>query len=314
MRKRRANRFDVHEAVTNTIIAAIEAGAGEWKMPWHRSGGALSRPVNIASSKAYRGVNILSLWVAAEARGYTSNVWGTYRQWQAAGAQVRKGEKGSLVVFYKELRFNPDGAGGDDAGDNSNDGLTEKRLFARASTVFNAAQVDGYEAPSEPDIPAPVEFDPIAVADAFVAGTGARIRYGGDRAYYSPGSDHIQMPPAETFVGTETSTPVEAFYSTELHELVHWSGAKHRLDRQFGKRFGDEAYAAEELVAELGAAFLCADLEVSLIPRPDHAAYVANWLKILKSDKKAIFTAASKAQQAVGYLEALQRHKEKVAA
>lgn len=315
MRKQRTNRFDVHEAVTNQIIAAIEAGAGEWKMPWHRSGGALSRPVNIASTEAYRGVNVLALWVAAEARGYASNVWGTYRQWQAAGGQVRKGEKGSLVVFYKELRFRTEDGGADDSGDDGIGGTVEKRLFARASTVFNAAQVDGWQSPAEPEAPEPVEFDLIAQAEAFVAGTGADIRHGGDRAFYRPSSDHIQMPPRETFVGTDTSTPVEAYYSTLLHELVHLSGARHRLNRQFGQRFGDEAYAAEELVAELGAAFLCADLEVSLVPRPDHAAYVSNWLTVLKSDKKAIFTAASKAQQAVSYLEGLQHQdKEKVAA
>jgi antirestriction protein ArdC len=314
MRKQRTNRFDVHEAVTNQIIAAIEAGAGEWKMPWHRSGGALSRPVNIASNKAYRGVNILSLWVAVEARAYTSNVWGTYRQWQATGAQVRKGEKGSLVVFYKEMHVRAEDGQADDAGDGSGEVGFEKRLFARASTVFNAAQVDGWKAPVEPDAPAPVQFDPVSVADTFIAGTRADIRHGGDRAFFRPSSDHIQMPPRDTFVGTDTSTPVEAYYSTLLHELVHWSGAPHRLDRRFGKRFGDDAYAAEELVAELGAAFLSADLEVSLVPRPDHAAYVASWLKVLKADKKAIFTAASKAQQAVEFLETLQKHEEKVAA
>lgn len=310
MTKARTSRLDVHLAVTEQIIAAIEAGAGEWQMPWHRSGGSLARPVNVATGKAYRGINVLALWVAAEARGFGHNLWGTYRQWQSAGGQVRKGEKGSLVVFYKEFTVT------DESGEADDDGFTSaggKRLFARASTVFNAAQVDGWTAP-EVDEHEPVEFDPIVEADRFVTGTGADIRHGGDRAFYRPAGDFIQMPPRDTFTGTDTSTPVEAYYSTLLHELVHLSGAKHRLDRQFGKRFGDQAYAAEELVAELGAAFLCADLEVSLVPRPDHACYIASWLKVLKADKKAIFTAASKAQEAVVYLTGLQHREDKVAA
>lgn len=310
MTKSRTGRFDVHQAVTDQIVAAIEAGAGEWQMPWHRSGGSLARPVNIASNKAYRGINVLALWVVAEARGFSHNLWGTYRQWQSAGAQVRKGEKGSLVVFYKEFTVTEEGGEADDGGI----AINGKRLFARASTVFNAAQVDGWTPPAAPEVPEPVIFDPIAEADRFIAGTGADIRHGGDRAFYRPVGDFIQMPSKEAFTGTDTSTPVEAYYSTLLHELVHLSGAKHRLDRQFGKRFGDNAYAAEELVAELGAAFLCADLEVSLVPRPDHACYIAGWLKCLKADSRAIFTAASRAQEAVTYLHGLQDREDKAAA
>lgn len=310
MTKSRTGRLDVHQAVTDQIVAAIEAGAGEWQMPWHRSGGNLARPVNIASNKAYRGINVLTLWVAAEARGFGHNLWGTYRQWQSVGAQVRKGEKGSPVVFYKEFTVTEDRSEADDDGV----AVNGKRLFARASTVFNASQVDGFTPPAEPEAPEPVTFDPIAGADRFVAGTGANIRHGGDRAFYRTAGDYIQMPPRDAFTGTDTSTPVEAYYSTLLHELVHWSGAQHRLDRQFGKRFGDNAYAAEELVAELGAAFLCADLEVSLIPRPDHACYIASWLKVLKADSKAIFTAASKAQEAVTWLHDLQHGEKRAAA
>ncbi|PKR48456.1 ArdC family protein [Thalassospira marina] len=289
-------RTDVYTQVTDNIIAAIEAGAGQWQMPWHRSGEGLNRPVNIDTSNAYRGINVINLWVSAQVRGFTTGTWGTYRQWQNKGCQVRKGEKSSLVVFYKEF----------DVEDQKDDGETEhgKRLMARASWVFNADQVDGYEASAIPEPTDPVKS--IDKAERFVSATGAVVRHGGDRAFYRPSEDIIQMPDRERFLGSETSTATEAYWSTLLHELTHWSGASNRCDRQFGKRFGDDAYAMEELVAELGAAFLCADLGVTLEPRPDHAAYLDNWLKVLKADKKAIFTAASQAARASDYLTGLQ--------
>jgi len=300
MTKTTKPRTDVHATITNTIVAAIEAGTEAWQMPWHRAGGALSRPVNIATAKPYRGINILALWVAAETRGFSRPEWGTYRQWTAKGAQVRKGEKGTTTVFYKDLTVEPD-----DAANQPDTASPERRCVARANVVFNADQVDGWE-------PAPAEvssvetgFTPVANAEAFVTATGADIRHGGEAAFYRPATDHIQMPPKEVFHGSPTSTPAEAYYSALCHELVHWSGIPHRLDRILKTRFGSEAYAAEELVAELGAAFLCADLEISLEPRPDHAAYVATWLKVLKTDTRAIFTAASKAQQAVQFLHGL---------
>lgn len=229
-RSRRTNveRRDVHQQVTDNIIAAIEEGAGEWQMPWHRSGKGLNRPVNIDTRAHYRGVNILSLWVAGEVRGYTEGVWGTYRQWQNRGCQVRKGEKGSLVVFYKELEFEDQDT---DTGMTS----TETRLMARASTVFNAEQVDGYE--REP-LPMPENpATPIEQAEAFVAASKALVRHGGARAYYNPNQDFIQMPERERFLGTDTSTPTEAYYGTLLHELTHWTGHKKRCEREFGKRF-----------------------------------------------------------------------------
>jgi antirestriction protein ArdC len=291
-----AQRIDVYTQVTNNIIAAIEAGAGDWQMPWHRSGEGLNRPVNIDTNNAYRGINVVSLWVAAQARGFGTGTWGTYRQWQNNGAQVRKGEKASLVVFYKEF----------DVEETTDDGETEhgKRLMARASWVFNADQVDGYAAP-----PLPTPKDPVQVldeAERFIAGTGAIVHHGGSRAFYRPSDDIIQMPERERFLGSATSSATESYYATLLHELTHWTGHDRRCDRQFGKRFGDDAYALEELVAELGAAFLCADLGVTLTPRPDHAAYIDNWLKVLKADKKAIFTAASQAAKATDYLGGLQ--------
>ena len=280
-------RFDVHQAITNQIIAAIDAGCGKVQMPWHRSGANIMRPVNVASGNAYRGVN------TADAFGYDHGLWGTYRQWQDRGAQVRKGEKSSLIVFYREFDS-------DDAGEQSGDDDRRRRCMARASRVFNIAQVDGYVI----DVPTTDDncVDPIARAEAFVSSTGAKISEGGDRAFYHPGDDSITMPDRFRFIDTRSGTATEGWYATLLHELTHWSGAAKRLDRQFGERFGDDAYAMEELVAELGAAFLCGDLGISAEPRADHAAYIDSWLRILKGDRKAIFTAASAASRAAEFL------------
>ena len=207
------------------------------------------------------------------------------------GAQVRKGEKASLVIFYKEYDVQPD------ADDSDNNG---KRRVARASAVFNASQVDGFTVPDAAPSLGPVER--LTVADQFVTATGARVEHGGDRAYYRPATDHIQMPDEGLFTGTASMTRTEGYYATLVHELIHWTGAKHRLDRDGGKRFGDHAYAAEELVAELGAAFLCAELGITQEVRPDHAQYVANWLQLMKTDDRAIFTAAAHASRAVAWL------------
>jgi antirestriction protein ArdC len=159
--------------------------------------------------------------------------------------------------------------------------------------VFNAAQVDGYTPKAEPEL---TLNERTANAEAFFAGVGADVGHGGNRAYYSPSSDHIQMPPFQAFDESVS------YYSTLAHEHTHWTASAGRCDRQLGKRFGDNAYAAEELIAELGAAFTCAQLGLSTEPRADHAAYIESWLKVLKADKRAIFTAASKAQQACDWL------------
>jgi antirestriction protein ArdC len=151
-----------------------------------------------------------------------------------------------------------------------------------------------------------VTMTPIERAEAFVAATAAQIDHGGTRAFYRPSTDSIQLPPREAFIGSPTRSPAESYYSTLCHELVHWSSAESRCNRQLGKRFGDHAYAMEELVAELGAAFLCADLQITDDPRADHAQYLAHWLSIMKEDKKAIFTAASKASEAAAFLTGLQ--------
>jgi antirestriction protein ArdC len=293
----RNQKFDVHQEITDRIVAALET-AGEFKLPWIRNkGGSMKRPVNIASAKPYNGVNIVSLWVAAQASDYPSNLWGTYRQWQERGCQVRRGEKSSLIVFYKKLEF-------EQTNDDTGEAEAAERLMARASSVFNAAQVDGFKLETDTPLPDKPTFDPIAAAEAFAKATGAKIEEAGDMACYIPSADLIRIPTRRRFTGTETTTPAEGFYSTLCHELVHWSGAKPRLDRDLTGRFGSESYAVEELVAELGAAFLCGDLGITQEPRADHAQYIANWLKILKGDKKAVFTAASKASEAANWLSA----------
>ncbi len=293
----KTDHFDIHQHITDTIVSAIERGAGDFRLPWHRAAGNTMRPVNIASKKAYRGVNILALWVTADEKGFSSGIWGTYKQWAESGARVRKGEKAAFVVFYKELAFAADPETGD--------AETATRLFARATPVFAAEQVDGFT-PSTIGAPPATVVTPIEQAEAFVAATGAAIHHGGGRAFYRPATDSIHLPPREAFIGSPTSTPAEAYFSTLCHELTHWTSHESRCHRQLGKRFGDQAYAIEELVAELGAAFLCADLRITAEPRADHAQYLASWLAVLTADKKAIFTAASKASEATAFLAALQ--------
>jgi antirestriction protein ArdC len=301
-------RVDVHEAITAKIVSAIEAGAGEFQMPWHRPGVAFTIPRNALTEKQYRGSNILSLWIDADAKKFEHQTWATFKQWQELGAQVRKGEKGSLIVKYGE--WTPKTA--DDAQKletAGNDADTGKRLFAKAAYVFNAQQVDGW--PVDPAVPRADLTTRLDHVDAFIANTGAEFREGGQRAFYrhrdSRGEgDFIQMPARNLFTGTDTSTPTEAYESTRLHEITHWSGASSRLNREFGQRFGDKAYSFEELVAELSSAFLCAELQITNTPRADHAQYIANWLAVLKGDTKAIFSAASLATRAVDYLHGLQ--------
>ena len=231
----------IYQRITDQIIAAIEAGAGNWKMPWHSDGTDITQPINAASGKAYRGVNVIALWATAQASGYSGARWATYKQWQEIGAQVKKGEKSSPVVFWKI--FDKETEETDEPGENN-----RQRFMARGYSVFNAAQVDGYEAPPAVILPPSVR---IKRAEDFFANLGAKIHHGGNRAYFQTMTDYdyIQMPPFEAF------RDAVAYYATLSHESIHWTGTKNRLDRDMSGRFGSEGYAAEELVAELGAAF-----------------------------------------------------------
>jgi len=287
-----SDRADVYTRITAEIIAAIEAGAGERRLPWHHDGTSTASPTNVASAKRYRGSNTVALWVAAMAGGYGEGLRGTYRQWQAAGAQVRKGERATTVVLWKEVTSADDIDDGPD-----DDGTRRRRMFARAFSVFNIAQVDGYE-------PEPVavlaETERFAHAEAFIINLGIKTVFDGSQAYYQPLTDTVHMPSFAQF------RDAAAFYGVWLHETGHGSGAKHRLDRDLSGRFGSAAYAAEECSVEILSGLVLADLGIAHHPRPDHAAYIASWLEVLKDDPRAIFTAAGKAQAAADWMHAQQ--------
>lgn len=293
-----ADRADVYARITTQIIAAIEAGAGEFTMPWHHDGTATYRPANAATSRRYRGVNVLALWAAAENLGYASGLWATYRQWGELGAQVRRGEKATTVILWKQA--------GDGSPDNDEqEGSDKPRLFARSFSLFNLAQVDGYE-PVEP--PALPQSERISQGEAFIEALGIPIEIGDYHACYRISTDTICMPPFERFRDAVSHIGVLA------HEAGHATGAAHRLDRKLGKAFGEQAVAMEELVAELTASYILADLGLAHHPRADHAAYLSSWLTVLNNDSRAIFTAASKAQQAADWMWARQPELRQIAA
>ena len=281
---------DTYQRITDTIIQQLEAGTKPWIRPWRGSVRRSATPLR-ASGEAYRGINVVMLWLSGQLAGYDENTWMTYRQAQELGAQVRKGEQGTLVVKYGT--FTPKEQEADD----------RAIPYLKGYTVFNVEQIDNLPArfmsPAED-----ASVEPVPVLDhveTFIKGTGAKIAYGGKQACYRPGSDDIQMPDRGRFL-TEVH-----LYSTILHELGHWTGAPLRLDRDLSGRFGSESYAVEELVAEISAAFVCADLGVNHDPRDNTASYIESWLKVLKKDKRAIITAAAKAQTVADYLHALSR-------
>jgi antirestriction protein ArdC len=290
-------RQSIYETITNKILAAIESDPGDPIMPWQRSGARPTLPTNAHTGHAYRGVNILSLWVTALERGFTSGAWATLRQWNEKGAAVRKGEKASPIVYYREMTATRETAPADDYAD------TERRFLARGYWVFAAEQVTGYEAATT--LP-PNPIDRIASADAYFAATGAKIVIGGAQAYYRPSTDTIHMPDEARFFEVDGRTRTQAWYSVLGHEACHFSGAPHRLNRAFGKRFGDDAYCFEEACADCCSAFLCARLGIAAEPHPDHARYIHHWLKTMRANPRALFAAAAKAQEAVTYLDGFQ--------
>lgn len=292
----KSEKLDVYTRITDRIVADLERGVRPWFKPWNAEHalGRITRPLR-GNGKPYQGINVIMLWAEAVAKGYAAPIWMTYRQAQELNAQVRKGEQGSLVVYADRFTKTERDA---ETGTES-----EREIpFLKGYTVFNVEQIDGLPAHYQ-EKPEPV-LDPvqrIAHADEFFASTKADIRHGGDRAYYAVHADYVQMPPFESF------HDATCYYATLAHECTHWTRHPSRLDRDFGrKRWGDEGYAVEELVAELGSAFLSADLGLTPEPREDHAAYIASWLKVLKGDKRAVFTAASHAQRATDFLSSLQ--------
>ena len=283
---------EIYQRITDQIMAQVEAGAAQWRMPWHTAE-ARGLPLNAVSRKPYRGGNILPLWIAAAMAGYESHEWATYKQWREAGAQVKKGERSSPVVFWKFK----DPQDVPDATQPEFNDRASRLILVRGYSVFNAAQVDGYTPTPLPLLPEPERVESV---EAFLRHTQATIKTGGGKAFYSPSADEIVVPRIDRF------PDALRYYSVLAHELTHWTGHETRLDRDLLTHTSKEDYAREELVAELGAAFLCAGLGLANEPRKDNAAYVASWLKALKNDPKAIFSAASKAQYAADYLHGLQ--------
>ena len=294
-------KADIYTRVTDTIVKSLEEGARPWAKRWHSEdgGGLFSLPLR-ANGTPYRGINVLLLWGATFERGFNACQWMTYKQAQELGGQVRKGESGSLVVYADRFTKTETNDRGED--------IEREIPFMKGYTVFNVEQIDGLPEQYRPKAsPLPSSVALHQASEAFFARTGASVRHGGSRAFFVPSLDIIQLPTPESF------RDAESYAATKAHELVHWTGHAARLARDLSGRFGDQAYAFEELVAELGAAFLCATLRISPEVRDDHAAYVQSWLKALKNDKRAIFTAASLAQAAADYLHSLQEAQEMAA-
>jgi antirestriction protein ArdC len=292
----KAMRTDVYQKITDQIVCELEKGVRPWLKPWNagHAAGRITRPLR-GNGIPYQGINVLMLWSAAMEKGYISPTWMTFKQALELKAHVRKGEQGSLVVYADKIIRAETNA---ETGEQSEYAIP----FMKGYTVFNVEQIEGlpdrFYAKAEPRTET---VQRIARVETFFAATGANVRHGGNMAYYNISQDFVQMPPIEAF------RDVEAYYATLGHECCHMTRHPTRLDRDFGrKRFGDEGYAMEELVAELGSAFLCADLELTPEVRDDHAAYIGSWIKVLKDDKRAIFSAASHAQRAADFLHGLQ--------
>lgn len=289
-------RRDLYAEVTQRILAALAQGVRPWACPWTPQASTLARPMR-HTGEPYRGINVLLLWCTAQERGYQQNTWLTYKQAEALGGHVRKGERGALVVYAG--RLTPDDTTSAEE-ETAEPAQARGVAFLRSYTVFNVEQLEGLPANGEVLGAEQPRVTPDERAEAFFAATGARVHHGGNRAFYAPGPDVVQLPQPSAF------KDAAAYAATKAHELAHWTGHPQRLAREFGKRFGDAAYAVEELVAELCAAFVCADLQIGTEPREDHAAYVADWLKVLQADSRAIFTAAAQAQRAADYLHQYQ--------
>ena len=284
---------DRYQMVTDAVLKLMQEHGADWSKPWQAQAGNCHH--NVTTGKAYKGTNIFMTAISAFANGFTSNEWATYKQWQAKGATVRKGQKGTDIVFFDKIVI-----------EDSQTGDRSMVPILKGFCIFNADQVDGYDAKPIANQTRP-SFSNTG-AESLIAATGAIIKHGGDKAFYAPQPDYIQMPDKADFQGTADSTAEQSYYSTMCHELTHWTGHKSRLDRKLIGRFGSNAYAFEELIAETGAAFLCAMLGLEKQPTPDHAKYLNNWLEVLKQDKRAMMKAFGQAQKACDYILATQQH------
>jgi antirestriction protein ArdC len=291
-RASRATRVprDHYQEVTDRIIAALEAGTPPWRKPWDpdKAGGP-AMPRNEATGHRYRGINVLTLGMSPLAFTSGDPRWATYKQSEERGWQVRKGERGTTGFFFRRLEIRDDTKPEDD------EDSVRRIPLLRAFTLFHASQIDGI-----PDyVPPTIEQAPWRAPEAteiIIANSGAVVRFGGDRAFYSPTTDHIQMPPHAAFA------TAERFCGTLIHEAGHWTGAESRLNRDLRNAFGSHDYAREELRVELGSVMVCAELGISHCEFSNNAAYIASWLERLRSDRKEIFRAAADAQRIADYL------------
>ncbi|MPY24461.1 ArdC family protein [Shewanella sp. YLB-07] len=285
--KGKKSHTDLYQEITDQVIAALENGVKPWVCPWETSNGSSGLPVNFDTRHAYSGINVLLLWCAASASGFASSSWLTFKQALALGGCVRKGEKGTRIIFYKMLEKE------------NQQGEKENIPMLKSFTVFNVEQIDGLNIEPVPvnDIEVVSGFEALEHVEQFFIDTGANITEQGESAFFRPSTDEIVLPSRERF------TNAADFYATGLHELVHWCGAKPRLDRPMRNKFGSEDYAFEELIAELGCSFLMASLGVT--GEVQHESYIASWLKRLHNDKRYIFKAASAASKAHQYLTEL---------
>jgi len=292
MKQETIDRQDVYARITSQIVEQLEKGVRPWVKPWNaeHAAGRITRPLR-HNGQPYSGINILSLWMNAELQGYAAPIWMTFRQASELNAHVRKGEKGSLVVYANAItRTECDEKTGEEC---------ECEIpYMKGYTVFNVEQIDGL-----PEIyyaKVQTQIDPvqrIERAEEFFAKQNAKVRHGGNRAYYAQELDYVQMPDLVAF------RDAESYYATLAHEMAHWTKHPSRLARDLGRKsWGDAGYAAEELVAELSSAFVCAELNLYPEPREENASYISNWLDVLKNDSRAIFTAAAHAQRAADYL------------
>lgn len=291
-----ANRPNLYDEVAARIVVELEAGRLPWVQPWGRTGGTgPGLPRNALTGRTYSGVNVLILWGAVIEQGWPSQSWLTFRQALEAGGCVRKGERGQCVVYAD--RFTPEA----ERARAARDGNDAKAVpFLKRFTVFNVAQCEGLREGLACD-PAPLpEREIVPVAEEVIAASGVEFRVGGDRAFYVPSHDFVQVPPQPAFFEQVN------YYRTCLHELTHATGHAKRLGRDLTNAFGSKDYAREELVAEMGSAFLCAAL--GIVPTVRHADYIGSWLEVLREDHRAIFRAASAASKAADWL--LARHRE----
>lgn len=297
-------RASLYTEVTARIIAELEAGRFPWVQPWDSSRTTAALPCNAVSGRSYSGVNVLILWGAVIAKSFPTQNWLTYKQTVEAGGCVRRGEQGT-TIFYANQWVPDAGRQPDcealDNGSNATDrdGQTGRSVpFLRRFTVFNVAQCEGLpEQLTTMAAPLP-KCEILPAAEALIQATGADFRIGGNDAYYATREDYVQVPPQPAF-----HDPLD-YYRTAFHELAHWSGHASRLNRNMTGHYGSRNYCREELVAELGSAFLCAALGIS--PTVHHAHYIAGWIDVLKADNRAIFRAAARASKAADYLLAFR--------